>query len=533
MTVALSLPLLGLSDGESELLGRMRSKLSRVLRANLRMEGYYEGTQPIKNLRISIPPTLENIGTVCEWPATVVDMYAERMNWVAWGSPGDLMGLDDVAAGNLLPFEFSQAFLDMLIHGVSFLEVSKGGVGEPDVLVNAVSPLNATGEWDSRLRRLTVGYVRHRDGSATRETLYTPNSTVVVERFGGIVTVIHRDEHRMGRVPLVRVANRMRGSRVEGRSEITRAIRYYTDAAVRTLTGMEVNREFYTSPQRYAEGAEPEMFGVDEDSSYAERKRAGWNAAMTQFLVAPQNEDGTTPNLGSFPQAGPTPYWESIRALSQMCASAAALPSTYFGFVTDNPDSGDAIRQHENRLVKRTGDKLHLGGWASREVARLSILTRGDDVDEDAFSKVYTKWGKVATPTEAADADRVTKLVGSQILPAESKVTWDLLDLSPEQQTQLEADLRRSGVGTLVQALRASASQAAQDPEVDELASRAAPVDPDQVKKAADAMGVLIRSGVDPADAAARTGMTGLKFTGAVPVQLRMPETDANKLEDK
>ena len=44
--------------------------------------------------------------------------------------------------------------------------------------------------------------------------------------------------------------NRMRASDVSGRSEITPAVRYYTEAAVRTLTGMEVHREVYQAPQR-------------------------------------------------------------------------------------------------------------------------------------------------------------------------------------------------------------------------------------------------------------------------------------------
>jgi hypothetical protein len=48
-------------------------------------------------------------------------------------------------------------------------------------------------------------------------------------------------------------------------------------------------------------------------------------------------------------------------------------------------------------------------------------------------------------------------------------------------------------------------------------------LDPDQLKKMADAMGVLIRSGVDPDDAAKQVGLAGLTFTGATPVALRPP----------
>lgn len=51
------------------------------------------------------------------------------------------------------------------------------------------------------------------------------------------------------------------------------------------------------------------------------------------------------------------------------------------------------------------------------------------------------------------------------------------------------------------------------------------------MKAKADAMGVLIRSGVAPASAAEQVGLDGVEFTGAVPVSLRLPEAEAIKLE--
>lgn len=53
------------------------------------------------------------------------------------------------------------------------------------------------------------------------------------------------------------------------------------------------------------------------------------------------------------------------------------------------------------------------------------------------------------------------------------------------------------------------------------------------VKERADALGVLIRAGVDPEDAAQRAGLDGIEFTGAIPVSLRPKVTDAAQLEDK
>lgn len=44
-------------------------------------------------------------------------------------------------------------------------------------------------------------------------------------------------------------------------------------------------------------------------------------------------------------------------------------------------------------------------------------------------------------------------------------------------------------------------------------------------------MGVLIRAGVEPVNAAGQVGLPGVEFTGAVPVSLRLPASDANRLE--
>ena len=54
---------------------------------------------------------------------------------------------------------------------------------------------------------------------------------------------------------------------------------------------------------------------------------------------------------------------------------------------------------------------------------------------------------------------------------------------------------------------------------------------PDELKKAVDAFGVLVRTGVSNESAAAQVGLEGLQFTGAVPVSLRLPEGDAAGLE--
>ena len=51
------------------------------------------------------------------------------------------------------------------------------------------------------------------------------------------------------------------------------------------------------------------------------------------------------------------------------------------------------------------------------------------------------------------------------------------------------------------------------------------------MKQRFDALGIGIRAGVEPADAAAEVGLDGIRFTGATPVALRPPADLAEKME--
>lgn len=54
-----------------------------------------------------------------------------------------------------------------------------------------------------------------------------------------------------------------------------------------------------------------------------------------------------------------------------------------------------------------------------------------------------------------------------------------------------------------------------------------------EMKAKFDALGVAVRAGVDPVDAANRLGLGGVKFTGATPVALRLPKDEAVELEER
>jgi hypothetical protein len=467
VAIALSLPTLAVSREESDLIDWHLDRLAKFNRANAIAEAYFEGRQRVRDLGISIPPSLRTIEVVVGWPGTTLEALEERLDWMGWTSSasGDPFGLDEVYLSNGLDVEASLLHVDALLYGVGYAIVGAGEPGEPNPLVTVESARNVTGAWDGRLRRLSsaVSVDDSRDGHVTRVTLYLPDQNVRVGRPNrwSRWQVIDRDVHNLGRVQVVAFPNRPRASREGGRSEITRAVRAYTDTAVRTLLGMEVNREFYSAPQRYALGVDEGAF-VKADGTAV----TGWEAVMGRMLALPRDEDGELPQVGQFSPASPAPYLAQVEGLAKLLAAEAGIPADYLGVVSQgNPSSADAIRAMEARLVKRAERRQSTFGRGWREVAALSILVREGEIPAE-FSAVGNRWRDAATPTRAAAADEAVKLVGAGILPPDSQVTLDRLGITPQEQRILESDRRRAQAQTRIAALGAAAEAARQTPGV-------------------------------------------------------------------
>lgn len=444
---AIALPTLQVTDDERELVNLLEQQLAKHAVANQLKLAYYEGRQRVQQLGISIPPKLRAIEIVIGWAGTAVDVIEERLDWFGWRGD-DVFDLDDVYANNELDVESGLAHLDALIYGTSFAIVGTGDSGEANPLITVHSPMTTTGIWSQTGRRLTsaLSVTVGDDNQATALTLYTPDQTVQIDRTPDRWVLSDRDEHKLGRVPVVQFENRARTG-VRGRSEISHAVRSLTDQAVRTMLGMEVNREFYSAPQRYAINVAEDAFEAADGTV-----RTGWETIMGRVWAVPYDEDNPerpTPSVGQFNPTSPAPYLEQVRGLSQVLAAEAAIPANYLGFQTDNPASADAIKALEARLVKRSERRQKSLGRGWREVGRLALLVRDGSVP-DEYGDVSVAWQDAATPTRAASADEATKLVGAQILPPDSSVTYDRLGFTPAEQKQIAADKRRTGVAALL-----------------------------------------------------------------------------------
>ncbi|AMS03573.1 portal protein [Gordonia phage Emalyn] len=431
----------------------LMNELNKHRNSNELTDRYYEGTRTTRP-GFSIPPTIRRdvMDLVCGWPATTVDVLHERIDWRGWDTDAKYMKvLQQVYDDNELAYESELGHLDSLLYGVSFGVIGTGDkkIGEPEILATVESAKDMTGLYNRRKRRIEAaalkGYV---NGEWLRGTLYEENQTTFYERATETSRwrVTGTDKHNLGRCPVVWFPNRARAGRRQGKSEVTKAVRAYTNMAVRTLMGMETNREFFSAPQRYALGAREDAF-TDANGN----PLPGWQALLGHFWNLERDEEWVEdhpdsksegiPQVGQFPTNPPGPYMQQIEGLSKMFAAEVGIPPSYLGFVTENPPSGDAIRALEARLVKRAERRVSgfNPGWV--ELGQLAVYLKTREIPSKG--DMVTVWRDPGTPTAGADADRVVKLTSAGIMPKDSDVTREMVGLTPSQAKRVKRDLAK------------------------------------------------------------------------------------------
>ena len=451
---------MSLSTDELLLTEQLVKKLQHHAYKNFILEQYYEGKNKLKDLRISIPPQLTTVESVVGWSGTAIDVLDERLDFEGYIG-ADTLGVNEIYRANELDLEAPLGHKDSLIYGTGFVTVGKGMDGEADPLITIESPKRMTAIYDMRTRRTSAALLLDQhEGTPLAATLYLPDVTIYLAYSKSGWVDIERDEHRLGRVLVAPLVNNPRSGDPYGRSEITPALRSYTDAAMRTLLGAEVAREFYSAPQRYILGANEDVF-LDADG----KPINPWSVYQGRVLGIPYNEaENVMPQVGQFQANDTRPYFEQIRNYAQLAAAETALPTSYFGLQTDNPASADAIRQMESRLVKRAERRQGQFGRTWSEVAKLALMVR-DGISFDQLpaevANIRPVWRDAATPTRAAAADEAVKLISAGVLLPDSQVTYKRLNMSDTDIQILSEEKRQAQAVNLVGNLALAAQAAA------------------------------------------------------------------------
>lgn len=443
---------MSLTPDELGLIESLFKKLQQHDYKNLILENYYEGKNRLKDLRIAIPPQLTAVETVVGWAGTAVDVLDERLDLEGFIG-GDAFGINDIYRANELDLEAPLGHKDAFVYGTGFVVVGPGGEGEPNPLITIESPKKMTAFFDMRTRKVSAALLVNRDGNGkpVSGTLYMPNENVFLEYHTNGWAELDRYQHNFGRVLVAAMPNNPRSGDPYGRTEITAAVRSYTDSAMRTLLGAEVAREFYSAPQRYMLGAKEDTF-EDQDGNPLNP----WSVYQGRILALPYNDDDSVmPEVGQFAANDTRPYFDQVRAYATLLAAETAIPTSYLGFQTDNPSSADAIRQMEARLVKRAERRQKQFGRTWSEVAKLALLVRDGVVPAEAAT-IRPIWRDASTPTRSAAADEVLKLIQAGVLPATSEIVMNRIGLSDSDKELLRNERETAAAGDLIAGLLAA-----------------------------------------------------------------------------
>lgn len=414
----------GLTDAERALVVGLATKLSVQAWPMRLAQSYYDGTQPLANLGISVPPALASIRTVVDWPRICIDPLVQRATVDGFRLPGQTTTdseLWEFWQANNLDGEFPLCTLDSLTLGRGYMIVGSPDVPGDAPIITVESPFNLALNWDPRTRQVTAAYQSYETEGVFRSVLYLPDVTVSMsrEQFGHSWQVDDRDEHRLGVVPVVRFPNRARTADREGRSEITAAIRNHTDEACRTLLAMAIAREFYAIPQKYGLGVAESAFQNADGTP-----RTAWDASMNKFLMLERDNNNELPQLGQFNAMDPSVFTKIVDKYGMLVATAAQFPPDYFGVVSQaNPASADAIRSSQDGLNRRARQVQTERSDPLEQVMCLAwrIANDGAALPKD-MRLLETDWAPVETPTPSATADAMLKQKQAGFITANSDV---------------------------------------------------------------------------------------------------------------
>ena len=263
---------------------------------------------------------------------------------------------------------------------------------------------------------------------------------------------------------------------------------------------------FGAFPQRYAIGWAP--------SSSDELARV----SMNRLLAFEDTKNDVA--VGAFPAASVEPYNSILDEMLRHVAMTAQIPPLALTGDIENI-AAEAAAMIEAPYQRKLAAKRESFGESWEQMLRLMAQRDGLDLAEDA----EVVWRDSESRSFGAVVDGITKLASAN--PALLEVLLDDVPGWTQQQADAaRAAIRRANGSGALAALREAAQASAGAPT-------AAVQDATDIKAKADALGALVRAGVEPMDAARRVGLEGIEFTGAVPVSLRQPESEARSLEEK
>jgi hypothetical protein len=318
------------------------------------------------------------------------------------------------------------AHREALLLGDAYVLVWSDRFGRPRVTVESAQQVAVL--TDPGSRQIVAAIKRWEDTRAktTEAVMYLPDSIVRLraDQQGAVANgfrVIDELANPIGTVPCVNLRNSDRivdshyGMVFDwGVSEID-DLTCLVDGLNKLLTDLMVAAEYTARPRRFAVGVEL----TEEPVLDAEGNPTG---EMVETNPIPEGNramisENEQAKFGQLPGADLTGYENAVGVLMQQIMAVSALPEHMVGITTDNPASADALRAAEASLTARAEARQQTFGRSWEQVARLMVAVSTGQ-DPNLIDDIRVQWADAATRSAAQEADAVTKLYQSGLLPA-------------------------------------------------------------------------------------------------------------------
>lgn len=398
---------------------------------NINLTNLYRMERQLQNLGITeMPESLRMISCVMGWPKKAVDVIATRSQFDGFVFKGNTdQRLNRLVKENRLRTKYSQAWTMALVHGLSNFTIMHGLKGQPRVKVRVFSANQSCVLWDKDSERVKCGIVLadvDRKGRASKYILHEPDAVVTITRVGK--NWAYEEEHNpMGRPliePLIHDADL---DRPLGHSRITPEVIAITDKAMRDVMNMEVGAAFWTWPQRYMLGVDPDLINdparvqkADDDNdgeqSEDERQPTGKTRLelyLGEILALTKDSEGDIPTVGQFQPLDVSNLTKMFENDAQRFSGATNVPLGQLGVMSNTYTSSDALGAANNPLildVERMNDRnQETLETIARMMMAIDLGVTLDKLSDDQFN-VVAHFDDPSKPTISALADAWTKL---------------------------------------------------------------------------------------------------------------------------
>ena len=373
---------------------------------------YYNATQGVVDLGISVPKKFKNMKPGVGWASRAVNTIADRINFD--GFANDNFGINELFDETGAAAILNKAKTDALIAGCSFVAAMPTDGGSVKLL--PFTATEATGNIDQRTDLLDTGlavvrWYPYEDNIYTgfwrdwsKVGLVPADYILFAKDFTAyfinqqLVRVI---ENPTGRPLLHVLTHRQSADRPFGKSRISNTVRHIVDEVGRLKIRYEIAAEFYSAPQRYINGLAE---GAMDD--------ANLESAMGKIWGITRDEDGEKPEIGQLAQMSINQFSDQKKDLARDFCAETALTLRNLGYETANPTSAESLSAMSDDLLLEAQESQQEFGREFKEIAiSMRMVLDGNNTIPERLRAIDPTWKPLFQIDVGSAGDAVYKLI--------------------------------------------------------------------------------------------------------------------------